>query len=80
MLLYDAFLLVKYKYLKKHRYLDPYLQDLIANKTEFKPYKVKVLTAEKTDIKTKNEFNLFTFKYEGLTYELLEDKLTLINE
>lgn len=79
MFIYDAFLFIKYKYLKKNRYLDPYLQDLVASRTDFKPYKVKVLTAEKKN-KRINEFNYFTFKYEGLTYELLEDKIKLINE
>lgn len=79
MLLYDAILLIKYKYLKKHRYLDPYLQDLVASKTDFKPYKIKVLTAEKKN-KRINAFNYFTFKYEKLTYELLDDKLKIISE
>ena len=79
MLLYDAILLIKYKYLKKHRYLDPYLQDLVASKTDFKPYKIKVLTAEKKN-KRINAFNYFTFKYEMLTYELLDDKLKIISE
>ena len=79
MLLYDAILLIKYKYLKKHRYLDPYLQDLVASKTSFKPYKVKLLTAEKKN-KNLNDFNYFTFKYENLTYELLDDKLKIIEE
>lgn len=79
MLLYDAILLIKYKYLKKHRYLDPYLQDLVASKTDFKPYKIKVLTAEKKN-KRINVFNYFTFKYEKLTYELLDDKLKIISE
>ncbi len=79
MFIYDAFLFIKYKYLKKNRYLDPYLQDLVASRTDFKPYKVKVLTAEKKN-KRINEFNYFTFKYEGLTYELLDNKLKLINE
>ena len=79
MLLYDAILLIKYKYLKKHRYLDPYLQDLVASKTDFKPYKIKVLTAEKKN-KRINAFNYFTFKYEKLAYELLDDKLKIISE
>ena len=79
MLLYDAILLIKYKYLKKHRYLDPYLQDLVASKTDFKPYKIKVLTAEKKN-KRINAFNYFIFKYEKLTYELLDDKLKIISE
>jgi len=79
MFLYDAILFIKYKYLKKQRYLDAYLQDLVASKTDFKPYKVKLLTAEKKN-KRINEFNYFTFKYEKLTYELLDDKLKIISE
>ena len=70
---------VKYTYLKKHRYLDPYLQDLIADKTNFKPYKIKLLYASKEN-KNLNEFNYFKFTYEGLTYELLDKKLKAINE
>ena len=79
MFLYDAILFIKYKYLKKQRYLDPYLQDLVASKTDFKPYKIKLLTAEKKN-KHINDFNYFTFIYEKLTYELLDDKLKIISE
>ncbi len=79
MFIYDAILFIKYKYLKKQRYLEPYLQDLVASKTSFKPYKVKLLTAEKKN-KHINDFNYFTFKYENLTYELLDDKLKIISE
>lgn len=77
MFIYDAILFMKYKYLKKQRYLEPYLQDLIASKTNFKPYKVKLLTAEK---KNYYDFNYFTFVYEKLTYELLNNKLKIISE
>lgn len=70
---------IKYTYLKKHRYLDPLLQDMVASKTDFKPYKIKLLYASKENPKV-NEFNYFKFMYEGLTYELLDDKLKLINE
>ena len=31
-----------YNWKKKHRYLAPLLQDMIASKTGFKPYKVKL--------------------------------------
>ena len=78
-LVVDAVKKIKYTYLKKHRYLDPYLQDLIADKTNFKPYKIKLLYASKENKKL-NEFNYFKFIYEGLTYELLDKKLKVINE
>ena len=77
MFIYDAILFIKYRYLKKQRYLEPYLQDLVASKTSFKPYKVKLLTAEK---KNNYDFNYFTFVYEKLTYELLDNKLKIIKE
>ena len=79
MLVVDAVKKIKYAYLKKHRYLDPYLQDLVAEKTNFKPYKIKLLYASKENYKV-NEFNFFKFTYEGLTYELLDEKLKVINE
>lgn len=77
MFLYDAFLFIKYKYLKKQRYLLPYLQDLVASKTGFKPYKIELLTTEKRN-KDIDDFNYFTFKYENLTYELLNDNLKIL--
>ena len=61
MLLYDAFLFLKYKYFRSRNYLEPYFQDLIASKTDFKPYRIKVLTAGKENMKVKNEFNLFKY-------------------
>lgn len=73
----EAFKKIKYSYLKKHRYLDPYLQDLIAEKTDFKPYKIKLLYASKENA---TEFNFFKFIYEGFYYELLDGKLKLKNE
>ena len=68
-----------YTYKKKHRWLDPIIQDLIASKTGFKPYKIKLLYASKED-KSLNEFNYFKFIYEGLTYELLDEELKIITE
>ena len=65
-----------YEYKKKHRYLEPLLQDMIASKTGFKPHKIKLLTASKTNKKI-NEFNEFTFIYEGLTYSLIDDELKI---
>lgn len=66
---------LRYTYNKKHRYLDAYLQDLIASITGFKPHKVKLEEAKKTDLKL-NEFNYFEFKYLGSSYKLLDGKLT----
>lgn len=31
-----------YIYHKKHRYLESYVQDLVADKTNFKPHKIKL--------------------------------------
>lgn len=70
---------LKYLYLKKHRWLDPYLQDLISSKTMFKPYNIKLIEASKTN-KNINEFNYFKFSYNALTYELLNDNLNIIAE
>jgi hypothetical protein len=64
-----------YLYKKKHRYLDPLLQDMIASKTGFKPYKIKLEVASKENPKVK-EFNYFEFKYLGASYKLLDKKLT----
>lgn len=59
MLVVDAVKKIKYTYLKKHRYLDPYLQDLVADKTNFKPYKIKLLYASKED-KNRNELTFLS--------------------
>lgn len=71
---------LKYKYQKKHRYLDAYIQDLITEQSDqvLKPYKIELLTAQKTNKKI-NEFNYFTYKYEGIKYELLNGKTKTIN-
>lgn len=70
---------IKYNYLKKHRYLDPYVQDLIADKTNFKPFNIFFIKAWKSDNSLK-ELNCFIFDYEGLTYELIDGKLKVINK
>lgn len=70
---------LKYLYLKKHRWLDPYLQDLISSKTMFKPYNIKLIEVAKTN-KNINVFNYFKFSYNGLVYELLDDNLNIIAE
>ena len=69
---------LRYLYLKKHRYLEPLVQDMIANKTGFIPYEITLYKAEKRN-KAK-DFNYFTFLYRGLTYKLLDDKLNIISE
>ena len=71
---------LKYKYQKKHRYLDAYMQDLITEQSDqdLKPYKIELLTAKKTNKKI-NEFNYFTYIYEGVKYELLNGKTKTIN-
>lgn len=69
-----------YLYKKKHRYLDPLIQDMIASKTGFKPYKIKLEVASKENPKVNEfnyfEFNYFEFKYLGASYKLLDTKLT----
>lgn len=65
---------IKYTYKKKQRYLDTYFQDVIASKTGFKPYKIKLEYVSKENPKI-NEFNYFKFKYEGVLYELLDNDL-----
>lgn len=62
-----------YLYHKKNRYLQYYLQDLIADKTSFKPHKIKLEITSKEN--NSEEFNHFIFNYEGLRYDLLDDKL-----
>lgn len=60
---------LKYKYHQRHNYLDAYIQDLIANKTSFIPYKIKLINASKENQKSK-DFDLFTFMYEDTCYYL----------
>ena len=66
-----------YLYHKKNRYLQYYLQDLIADKTSFKPHKIKLEITSKEN--NSEEFNHFVFNYEGLRYYLLDDKLKIID-
>ncbi len=65
-----------YLYHKKNRYLQSYLQDLIADKTSFKPHKIKLEITSKEN--NSQEFNHFIFCYEGLKYDLLDDELKII--
>lgn len=65
-----------YLYHKKHRYLESYVQDLVADKTNFKLHKIKLeMTSKEHNSK---EFNHFIFNYEGLKYDLLDNKLKII--
>ena len=50
---------LKYLYHKKHRYLESYVQDLIADKTNFKPHKIKLEISSKEN--NSEEFNHFIF-------------------
>ena len=65
-----------YLYHKRHRYLESYIQDLIAIKTNFKPHKIKLEITSKEH--NSQEFNHFVFNYEGLKYDLLDNKLKII--
>ena len=65
-----------YLYHKKNRYLQSYLQDLIADKTNFKPHKIKLEITSKEN--NSQEFNHFIFRYEGLKYELLDNVLQIV--
>ena len=65
-----------YLYHKKNRYLQSYLQDLIADKTYFEPHKIKLEISSKEN--NSQEFNHFIFSYNGLRYNLLDDKLKII--
>lgn len=59
---------IVYLYHKKNRYLDSYIQDLIANKTTFKAHKIKLSYTEKKD--NSEEFNYFLFDYNGSSYDM----------
>ena len=68
---------LKYLYLKKNRYLDPMLQDIIAEQTGFKPHNITLYRVLKENSKN---YNYFTFEYQGLTYKLLNGNLKIISE
>lgn len=65
-----------YLYHKKNRYLQSYIQDLIADKTYFEPHKIKLEISSKKN--NSQEFNHFIFSYNGLRYDLLDDELKII--
>lgn len=65
-----------YLYHKKNRYLQSYIQDLIADKTYFEPHKIKLKISSKEN--NSQEFNHFIFSYNGLRYDLLDDELKII--
>lgn len=64
----------------KDKYLDTYINNIISAKTGFKANKIKLLTASKSDMIHNNNFDTFTFKYEGLIYELDKDDKLLISK
>ena len=68
---------LKYLYHKKHRYLQSYIQDLISEKTNFEPYKIKLEIASKEN--GSFEFNHFVFGYKGQKYDLLDDELKVVS-
>lgn len=72
---------IKYKYQKKHRYLDAYMQDLITQQSDqdLIPYKIILIEASKENPKI-NQFNCFKFKYEGVMYKMLDGKTETIND
>lgn len=70
---------IKYYYLKRNRYLEAYLQELVSNKTGFEPYEIKVNIASK-EPESRKDFNCFEFSYQGLNYTLKDDKLQIKNE
>lgn len=72
---------IKYKYQKKHRYLDAYMQDLITQQSDqdLIPYKIILIEASKENPKI-NQFNCFNFKYEGVMYKMLDGKTETIND
>lgn len=65
---------IKYFYHKKNRYIDSYLQDLIARQVNFIPYDIKVLKAKKINSEA---FNYFEFTYQGIDYILKDDDLQI---
>lgn len=66
-----------YLYHKKNRYLQSYIQDLIADKTNFEPHIIKLEISSKEN--NSQEFNHFIFRYNGLRYDLLDDELKIIS-
>lgn len=66
-----------YLYHEKNRYLQSYIQDLIADKTNFEPHKIKLKISSKEN--NSHEFNHFIFSYNGLRYELLDEELKIIS-
>jgi hypothetical protein len=68
MLLYRK---LRYLYLKKHKHSESLIQDIIAKKTGFTAYEIVLY---------RKDSNHYTFKYRGIYYSLLNDKLNIISE
>ena len=49
----------------------------IADKTDFEPHKIKLEISSKEN--NSHEFNHFIFSYNGLRYDLLDEKLKIIS-
>ena len=62
----------------KERRLDYYFEKIISDKTGFNVNKIDMLYAEKSNIDVNNEFDSFIFNYMGLTYKLIDNKLSII--
>lgn len=74
----DNILEAIHHFIHKNQYLDTYVQNIISDKTGFKANKIKLLKASKSDIEHNNNFDTFSFKYEGIIYDLdKNDKLTI---
>jgi hypothetical protein len=68
MLLYKK---IKYLYLKKRKDPTTLLLDEISQETGFIPYEIVLYRLD---------FKHYTFKYRGVYYALLDDKLNIISE
>lgn len=68
--------------IKKEYEFDIYIKDLIREQVgaDINMKKVELLIAKKTRMEEYNQFNYFLFKYNNLTYELLDGDLKIVRE
>lgn len=71
---------ISYIGVPKEKRLDYYLEKIISDKTGFDVNKIDMLYAEKSNIDVNNEFDSFIFNYIGLTYKLIDNKLSIIED
>lgn len=71
---------ISYIGVPKERRLDYYLEKIISDKTGFDVNKIDMLYAEKSNIDVNNEFDSFIFNYIGLTYKLIGNELSIIED